>query len=355
MHELLDRVDIEPSSPPSSSPAAPHLPGPAHRAGGELAPRSACRRSETCSWLRGSTSPASSLSRVSLDPSSPRRPVDEVASTCRVPRVGGQQWRLRPAWCPVLPLDRGQPGRDLRRGSWSACRVAPGPRLRGQLGPGRDRRAGDRVVAGAVAAIFGGSRVQVSGPTGAMTVVLVPIIATHGPGGVLVVGPDGRRDPHRAGLRRSRPVHPLRPRPRRRGLHVGIAASSCLQQVPAALAWRAWGEGAGPGSGAGDLARRPRLAPLVVAAAVVALVLVLARAVPRLPGSLLAVVARHRCHSLFGLGRWPPSATIPRGLPRPVAADHRRWPTSTRSCCPPSPWPPSPRWRACCRPPSPTP
>ena len=44
------------------------------------------------------------------------------------------------------------------------------------------------IVAGALAAVFGGSRVQVSGPTGAMTVVLVPIIATYGPDGVLVVG-----------------------------------------------------------------------------------------------------------------------------------------------------------------------
>ena len=37
------------------------------------------------------------------------------------------------------------------------------------------------VIAGAVAAIFGGSRLQVSGPTGAMTVVLVPLVAAHGP------------------------------------------------------------------------------------------------------------------------------------------------------------------------------
>ena len=44
------------------------------------------------------------------------------------------------------------------------------------------------MVAGAVAAIFGGSNLQVSGPTGAMTVVLVPVIATFGVGGVLVVG-----------------------------------------------------------------------------------------------------------------------------------------------------------------------
>ena len=36
------------------------------------------------------------------------------------------------------------------------------------------------VVAGAVAAVFGGSTLQVSGPTGAMTVVILPIVARHG-------------------------------------------------------------------------------------------------------------------------------------------------------------------------------
>ena len=43
------------------------------------------------------------------------------------------------------------------------------------------------VVAGTVAALFGGSPVQVSGPTGAMTVVLVPIVAQFGTRGVVVV------------------------------------------------------------------------------------------------------------------------------------------------------------------------
>ena len=39
------------------------------------------------------------------------------------------------------------------------------------------------IVAGVVAAVFGGSNFQVSGPTGAMTVVLVPIVAQYGTGG----------------------------------------------------------------------------------------------------------------------------------------------------------------------------
>src|SRR3954467_7718490 len=44
------------------------------------------------------------------------------------------------------------------------------------------------IVAGVLAAVFGGSNLQVSGPTGAMTVVLLPIVARYGADGVLVVG-----------------------------------------------------------------------------------------------------------------------------------------------------------------------
>jgi len=36
--------------------------------------------------------------------------------------------------------------------------------------------------------VFGGSNLRVSGPTGAMTVVLVPVIAEVGAAGVLMVG-----------------------------------------------------------------------------------------------------------------------------------------------------------------------
>ncbi|WP_425300882.1 SulP family inorganic anion transporter, partial [Nocardia wallacei] len=44
------------------------------------------------------------------------------------------------------------------------------------------------VVAGAVAAVFGGSRFQVSGPTGAMTVVGVAMVHPHGGGGGVMGG-----------------------------------------------------------------------------------------------------------------------------------------------------------------------
>lgn len=44
------------------------------------------------------------------------------------------------------------------------------------------------IVAGFIAALFGGSNYQVSGPTGAMTVILVPIIATFGTTSLLALG-----------------------------------------------------------------------------------------------------------------------------------------------------------------------
>src|SRR3954453_20914028 len=43
------------------------------------------------------------------------------------------------------------------------------------------------IGAGRVAAVFGGPNIQVSGPTGAMVVVLEPVVAAHGPGVVVVV------------------------------------------------------------------------------------------------------------------------------------------------------------------------
>ena len=44
------------------------------------------------------------------------------------------------------------------------------------------------IIAGFIAAIFGGSRFQVSGPTGAMTVVLIPVIANNGIEAIPVLG-----------------------------------------------------------------------------------------------------------------------------------------------------------------------
>ena len=55
-------------------------------------------------------------------------------------------------------------------------------------GLGAESGIATAIIAGALAAIFGGSRLQVSGPTGAMTVVLVPIFNSFGESAVLFVG-----------------------------------------------------------------------------------------------------------------------------------------------------------------------
>ncbi|MDQ2704691.1 MAG: SulP family inorganic anion transporter [Pseudomonadota bacterium] len=84
---------------------------------------------------------------------------------------------------------RRSPRRDLLAGVTVAVVALPLALAFGVAsGLGAEAGIVTAVVAGAVAAVFGGSNLQVSGPTGAMTVVLIPIIATHGPDGVLVVG-----------------------------------------------------------------------------------------------------------------------------------------------------------------------
>jgi MFS superfamily sulfate permease-like transporter len=174
------------------------------------------------------------------------------------------------------------------------------------------------IVAGAVAAVFGGSRVQVSGPTGAMTVVLVPIIATHGPDGVLVVGLLAGLILVGLGYAGAGRFIRYVPVPVVEGFTVGIAVIIALQQVPAALGADVHADrvlvlaARAVESWAAD----PEWAPLGIAAAVVVLVLLSARVMPLLPGSLAAVVLATVTTSAFG---WD-AATIghvPSGLPAP--------------------------------------
>lgn len=91
------------------------------------------------------------------------------------------------------------------------------------------------IVAGAVAAVFGGSNFQVSGPTGAMVVVLFPLVGTYGASaavsvaiiaGVLVV---------LMGIFGFGKLLSLVPWPVIEGFTVGIAVIIALQQVPFAL------------------------------------------------------------------------------------------------------------------------
>lgn len=173
------------------------------------------------------------------------------------------------------------------------------------------------VVAGAIAAIFGGSNLQVSGPTGAMTVVLVPVVARFGANGVLMVGlMAGFILIALAAARLGRYVRYL-PTPVIEGFTAGIAVVIALQQVPAALGVvdahgeKVWAV-------AGDAVRRfvsdPHPASLAVALAVAAVMLLGARWRPGLPFSLFAVaaatvVAQTTSFDLALIG------TLPTGLP----------------------------------------
>lgn len=178
------------------------------------------------------------------------------------------------------------------------------------------------IVAGTLAAVFGGSRVQVSGPTGAMTVVLLPIIATHGADGVLVVG-------LLAGLillglsfagagRFIRYV----PVPVVEGFTIGIAIIIALQQLPGALGVDVQGEKVLvlAGRALRAWAADPAWASAGLTLGVVAVILAAGRYRPQLPWTLLAVVAATVLDGVVDLGV-APIGTIPSGLPTPGLPD----------------------------------
>src|SRR4051794_37519363 len=91
------------------------------------------------------------------------------------------------------------------------------------------------ITAGLVAAVFGGSNVQVSGPTGAMTVVLVPVVARYGGDAVYVVGLLAGVVIVIAAFARVGRLLAYIPWPVIEGFTIGIATIIFLQQVPAAL------------------------------------------------------------------------------------------------------------------------
>lgn len=149
------------------------------------------------------------------------------------------------------------------------------------------------VVAGFVAAVFGGSHVQVSGPTGAMVVILLPIASEFGyqalpvvaiMGGVLVI---------LGGLLRLGRTVAFIPWPVIEGFTLGIAVIILMQQVPAAL-------GSEPGDSTNAIVAAVQsfahidpvqmLWSLAMVAVVVIIMVGSTRIHERLPGSILAII-----------------------------------------------------------------
>lgn len=215
---------------------------------------------------------------------------------------------------------RRQPRRDLLAGATVAVVALP-LALGFGISSGLGAAAGiaTAVVAGAVAALCGGSNLQVSGPTGAMTVVLVPIVHQHGVDGVLTVGLLAGLILIGLAIARAGRAMAYVPAPVVEGFTIGIAAVIALQQVPAAL-----GVPVPDGDrvllvavqSVRDFAAAPDWIALAVAAGVAAVMLVGARLRPGLPFSLLAVVAATAVAELAGLGV-ARIGELPAGLPAP--------------------------------------
>jgi len=180
------------------------------------------------------------------------------------------------------------------------------------------------IVAGLVAAVFGGSNVQVSGPTGAMTVVLVPVVARFGASAVVVVGLMAGVLVVIAAFAGVGRYLAYIPWPVVEGFTLGIAAIIFLQQVPTAL-----GVPKPPGENTAAVAARAVGDALGGAGtwqtlALVVLVAVIMIGAPRLhhaiPGSLLAVIAATVVAGVAGMTVTKIGA-LPAGLPAPSFPD----------------------------------
>lgn len=175
------------------------------------------------------------------------------------------------------------------------------------------------IVAGMVAAVFGGSNIQVSGPTGAMVVVLGPIVAAHGIEAVALVSMMAGLVVFVAGAAKLGRVVSYIPWPVIEGFTLGIAVIIFLQQVPAAV-----GSRPGPSSNTVVAAVQSFAEvdwatvawPLAVVAVVAAIMLLAPRIHRQLPGSIIAIALVSVIAPLLAL----PLATIgvlPHSLPAP--------------------------------------
>lgn len=175
------------------------------------------------------------------------------------------------------------------------------------------------IVAGLVAAVFGGSHVQVSGPTGAMVIVIGPIIATHGVGALAVVTVIAGALVVLAGLLKIGRAVTYIPWPVIEGFTLGIALIIFLQQVPAAL-------GTPPGSNGNTIIAAVQSASqaggvtlvgsVVVVVVVAVFMVVTPRIHPRLPGSLIGIAIVGAAVTLTGLDL-PTIGALPHALPAP--------------------------------------
>lgn len=227
---------------------------------------------------------------------------------------------LLPRWSDWQPAFRA-PGADLLSGLIVALVALP-LALGFGISSGLGAAAGlaTAVVAGVVAAVFGGSRLQVSGPTGAMTVVLVPIVHQHGGSGVLAVGLMAGIVLVALAIAGAGRAVRYMPAPVIEGFTAGIAVVIALQQFPNALGI-AHVHGDKVWQSAFDAVRQyisqPHLAPVAIALIVAAVMLAGVRFLPKLPFALLAVAGATVVVAVFDIGTARIGA-LPAGLSAPT-------------------------------------
>jgi len=180
------------------------------------------------------------------------------------------------------------------------------------------------IVGGLLISLFGGSRVQIGGPTGAFIVVVYGVVSAHGLDGlilatlmagvILVVG----------GFLKVGNLIALVPEPVINGFTIGIAAIIALSQLPDAL-----GITLPAGTPAETLERIPAIwaargtiswASVAIGAGAIVLIIALRRMFPRFPGLIVAVGVVSAAVALLALpvdtlfGRFGP---LPNRLPMP--------------------------------------
>ncbi|MFV0450933.1 MAG: SulP family inorganic anion transporter [Propioniciclava sp.] len=175
------------------------------------------------------------------------------------------------------------------------------------------------IIAGIVAAVFGGSNVQVSGPTGAMVVVLGPIVAAQGPGVLAVVCVMAGLIVTIAGVLRLGRAVSFIPWPVIEGFTLGIAVIIFLQQIPTAV-------GATPGPtrnafvaavhAVGEAPWPVAAWSLGIVAAVVAIMVVTSRLSRAIPASIVAIAVASAAAVLMDapvatIGQLPDSLAVP--------------------------------------------
>ncbi|HYF91671.1 MAG TPA: SulP family inorganic anion transporter [Symbiobacteriaceae bacterium] len=157
------------------------------------------------------------------------------------------------------------------------------------------------IFCGTIAAIFGGSPAQISGPTGGMTVVLVPVFKELGLEGLfLAMFLAGLIQIGLSLLKVGKYVHYI-PHPVIAGFTNGIAILIFSQQIPMLRT-------------ADGLPNWPAIA---IAAAVIGIMFIWPRITKAVPGSLVGLIVTTVVAVIFLSGRLDIIGEIPTSLPRP--------------------------------------